>query len=56
MLNKSINRDSIIMITFILMLVLVSIYLFVDRSIIDVIYVGVIIYYFCRFLFIKCRR
>lgn len=56
MLEKIKNQENIIMIFFIITLVCVGIYVVVDRSLIDVIYFGVLVYYFGRFLMIKRNR
>ena len=53
MFNKIKNQENIIMIFFVVTLVGVGIYIIVDRSIIDVIYFGVLMYYFGRFLMIR---
>ncbi|MCI6265990.1 MAG: hypothetical protein MR598_04000 [Erysipelotrichaceae bacterium] len=53
MLEKIKNQENIIMIFFVVTLVGVGIYIIVDRSIIDVIYFGVLMYYFGRFLMIR---
>jgi hypothetical protein len=56
MLKKSLKKDSVIIIIFLFIIFLISMYLIVDRSIIDIIYFGIVIYYFFRFLVIKYRR
>ena len=56
MLNKIKNQENIIMIFFVVTLLCVGVYVAVDRSIVDVIYLGVLGYYFGRFLIIKNRR
>lgn len=56
MLEKLKNQENIIMVFFVVTLVCVGIYVAVDRSIIDVIYLGVLGYYFGRFLIVKHRR
>ena len=56
MLNKIKNQENIIMIFFVVTLLCVGVYVVVDRSIVDVIYLGVLGYYFGRFLIIKNRR
>lgn len=56
MLNKIKNQENIIMIFFVVTLMFVGVYVVVDRSIIDVIYLGVLGYYFGRFLIVKHRR
>jgi len=53
MLEKIKNQENIIMIFFVVILVSVGIYVIVDKSVIDVIYLGVLMYYFGRFLRIK---
>ena len=44
------------MIFFVVTLVSVGIYVIVEKNIVDVIYLGVLGYYFVRFLIIKNRR
>ncbi len=56
MLNKTLNQENIIMMFFVMMLIISSLYLIIDRGMIDIIYFGVLGYYFCRFLVIKSRR
>lgn len=53
MLEKIKNQENIIMIFFVVTLLGVGTYIVVERSIIDVIYFGVLMYYFGRFLNIK---
>ena len=53
MLNKIKNQENIIMIFFVVTLVLVGLYVVVDRNLIDVIYFIVLLYYFFRFLMIR---
>lgn len=53
MLEKIKNQENIIMMFFIVTLMVVSIYIIVDRSVIDVIYFAVLVYYFGRFLMIR---
>ncbi len=53
MLKKVKNQENIIMIFFVVMLIFVGMYVFFGNSIIDVIYFGVLLYYFVRFLIIK---
>lgn len=56
MLEKVKNQENIIMIFFVVTLLGVGTYIVVERSIIDVIYFGVLVYYFGRFLSIKRNR
>lgn len=53
MLEKIKNQENVIMIFFVVTLVGVGVYALIDRSIIDVIYLGVLLYYFVRFLIIR---
>ncbi len=53
MLNKVKNQENMIMLFFVVTLIAVGIYALVDRNIIDVIYFGVLVYYFTRFLMIR---
>lgn len=50
------NQENIIMTFFVITILLVGGYVFFDQSIIDFIYLGILIYYFSRFLFIKTNR
>ncbi len=56
MLNKVKNQENIIMMFFVVTLVCVGVYVIRDKNIIDVIYLGVLGYYFSRFLIIRYRR
>ena len=56
MLEKIKNQENVIMIFFVVTLILVGIYSIVEREIIDVIYFGVLMYYFGRFLRIRGKR
>jgi len=53
MLEKIKNQENIIMIFFVVTLIGVGLYVVIDRNIIDVIYFGILVYYFGRFLKIK---
>ncbi len=53
MLNKIKNQENIIMIFFVVTLVLVGLYVVVDKNVIDAIYFFVLLYYFLRFLIIR---
>ena len=56
MLNKVKNQENIIMMFLVVILVCVGVYVIRDKNIIDVIYLGVLGYYFSRFLIIRYRR
>ena len=56
MLNKIKNQENVIMIFFVVTLLGVISYIVMDRSVIDVIYLGVLLFYFVRFLILKYRR
>ncbi len=56
MLKEHKRQESMITVFFIVVLFCVGIYVLFDRSIEDVVYLGVLIYYFGRFLVIKHRR
>ena len=47
------KQEDLIMIVFIITLLFSGIYVIVDKNIIDIIYLGVILYYFIKFLIIK---
>ena len=49
MLGKIKNQENVIMIFFVVTLVGMGVYVFVERNVIDVIYLGVLMYYFVRF-------
>lgn len=53
MLEKIKNQENLIMIFFVVALVGMSIYVVIERNVIDVIYLGVLMYYFIRFLRIR---
>ena len=53
MLEKIKNQVNVIMIFFVVTLVSVGIYVIVEKNIVDVIYLGVLMYYFFRFLRIR---
>ena len=53
MLNKVKNQEKLIMTFFVVMLFIVGIYVVLERNLIDVIYFGVLVYYFVKFLLIK---
>ena len=53
MLNKVKNQEKLIMNFFVVRLFIVGIYVVLERELIDVIYFGVLVYYFIRFLLIK---
>ena len=53
MLEKIKNQENEIMIFFVVTLVGMSIYVVLERNVIDVIYLGVLMYYFVRFLRIR---
>ena len=53
MLEKIKNQENVIMIFFVVTLVSVGVYVIMDKSVIDVIYLGVLMYYFVRFLKIR---
>lgn len=53
MLEKIKNQENIIMIFFVVALVSMGVYVILGKNVIDVIYMGVLGYYFCRFLRIR---
>lgn len=56
MLNKIKNQENVIMIFFVVTLSCIGFYVVRERNMIDVIYLGVLMYYFFRFLRIRFRR
>ena len=53
MLEKIKNQENVIMVFFVVTLVSVGTYVVMERDVIDVIYLGVLMYYFGRFLRIR---
>lgn len=53
MLEKIKNQENVIMIFFVVTLVGVGVYVIMSKNIIDVMYLGVLLYYFVRFLRIR---
>ena len=53
MLEKNKNQENIIMIFFVVTLISMGIYIFISKNVVDVIYVGVLVFYFVRFLKIR---
>lgn len=53
MLGKIKNQENVIMVFFVVTLVVMGVYVIVERNVIDVIYLGVLMYYFVRFLRIR---
>lgn len=55
-MQKITNQEYIIMIFFVVTLILSSVYVVFDREVIDIVYFGVLLYYFIKFLIIKYKR
>ena len=53
MLEKIKNQENVIMIFFVVTLVSMVVYVVMEKNVIDVIYLGVLVYYFGRFLRIR---
>ena len=53
MLEKIKNHENLIMVFFVVTLVSMGVYVIVEKNVIDVIYLGVLMYYFGRFLRIR---
>ena len=53
MLEKIKNQENVIMRFFVVTLVGVGVYVIMSKNIIDVMYLGVLLYYFVRFLRIR---
>ncbi len=53
MLKKVKNQENVIMIFFVVTLICVGMYAFFEKCAVDVIYFGVMLYYFTRFLKLK---
>lgn len=53
MLEKSKNQENIIMIFFVVTLISMGVYVFISKNVVDVIYMGVLVFYFVRFLKIR---
>lgn len=56
MLEKQKNQEKMIIIFFVVTLICVGFYVVFDKNVIDVLYLGVLGYYFFRFMCIKNRR
>ncbi len=54
-MQKTTNQENLIIVFFVVTLILSSIYIIVERCFVDIIYFGVLVYYFVRFLIIKCK-
>lgn len=50
------EQENLITIFFVVIILLVSIYAVIDKNVIDVIYLGVTIYYFIKFLFVRFKK
>ena len=55
MLNKVKNEESIIMMFFVVALIGIGSVVYLKRSLIDVIYFAVLLFYFLKFLIIKSK-
>ena len=53
MLKKIKSQENVIMIFFVVTLFAVGLYIIFGREFIDIIYFGIILYYFCKFLRIR---
>lgn len=53
MLGKQKNQERVIMLFFLFVLSFVGVYIVVERNIVDIVYFGLIIYYFRRFFVIR---
>ena len=53
MLKKIKSQENVIMIFFVVTLFAVGLYIILGREFIDIIYFGIILYYFCKFLRIR---
>ena len=53
MLKKIKSQENVIMIFFVVTLFAVGLYIILGRELIDIIYFGIILYYFCKFLRIR---
>ena len=56
MLKKINDQENILLIFFVVLLLLVSYFIICNRDCIDIIYFGVVLSYFIRFLVLKYRR
>jgi len=50
------KQENLIMLFFVVLLVLSSIYIIFDKSMIDIVYFGVVLYYFIKFLVVKHKK
>lgn len=55
-MQRATNQENLIMIFFGVTLILSSIYFLREKNVEDIVYFGVLMYYFIRFLVIKCKR
>ena len=53
---KEFNQENIIMLFFLVLIIGVGIYVIMYRNVVDLVYLGVLGYYFGKFILIKCRR
>lgn len=56
MLNKLKNQENIIMIFFVVILLIVASYAVVEKNIIDIMFLGILLFYFVKFLIIRYGR
>lgn len=56
MLEKIRNQENIILMFLAVIVLGVSIYSYFNRGLFDIIYLGVLVYYFGRFLVVRFRR
>ena len=53
---KEFNQENIIMLFFVVVITIVGVYVIMYRNVVDLVYLGVLGYYFGKVILIKCRR
>lgn len=53
---KEFNQENIIMLFFVVVITIVGVYVIMYRNVVDLVYLGVLGYYFGKFILVKYRR
>ena len=53
---KEFNQENIIMLFFVVVITIVGVYVIMYRNVVDLFYLGVLGYYFGKFILVKYRR
>ena len=56
MLKRLENQENILLIFFVVVLLIISCFVIFNKDFVDVIYYGVVFYYFVRFMILRFRR